>query len=527
MEQYLSRRERGIQSWGDENFIMRRIYTSINMFSSYYANQYSGEPVRDGGAIFNLEFNADGNVMVAATERKSVLVFDANTQKEIFKVPDAHTDSVNCIKFVDARIFATGSDDLTVAMWDLRNMREKLRVLHGHSNWVKNIEYSPKDKLLVSSSFDGSILTWNTASHTEQGLISERVFHVSGLLRCRISPMGDKLVLCTSGGYIMVIHRLDLTTLYDDLSGFRPDVYRLMQVVDQYIPVAAKFDHLFSRRQQRNRVELVTDFTERNDANMILALQIHPNSRCMLTRVSYDENREWTCIHDINEDVANMKRRHPSSTSGRAASASGSGQDGSSTPPTRRISNYNRINGRGGTAAYAQHLHEQPESFPRDIWTAEITVQQRAISPTAYDSVDAISSEVLPLRQAIPASQRHRLARRPFVDPEPKSRKLMYYTAEANVMPTYIKEPGFSADGRIICSPYGNGVRLLGYSADCCDYPIYTTFEEGKKSPRQMVELAHLKEHQDAVLCAKFSPREPLLVTGCAKGDVTWYRPNL
>ncbi|EDW38662.1 GL16662 [Drosophila persimilis] len=103
----------------------------------------------------------------------------------------------------------------------------------------------------------------------------------------------------------------------------------------------------------------------------------------------------------------------------------------------------------------------------------------------------------------------------------------MYYISEANVKPTYIKEPGFSADGRIICSPYDNGVRLLGYSADCSDYPIYTTFEEGKQSPRQMVVLAHLKEHQDAVLCAKFSPREPLLVTGCAKGDVTWYRPNL
>lgn len=100
-------------------------------------------------------------------------------------------------------------------------MKQKLRVLHGHSNWVKNIEYSSKDKLLVTSGFDGSIFTWDIKSHTEQGLISQRVFHASGLMRCRISPAGDKLVFCTSSGYIMIVHDLDLTTLLKDLCGFR------------------------------------------------------------------------------------------------------------------------------------------------------------------------------------------------------------------------------------------------------------------------------------------------------------------
>lgn len=97
MEQYLSRRESGFPHKGDENYVMRRIYSSVGMFNSYHANC---SPLEAGwtGAIFNLEFNAHGNVVVAATERKCVLVFDAVTQQEIFKVPDAHMDSVNCIK---------------------------------------------------------------------------------------------------------------------------------------------------------------------------------------------------------------------------------------------------------------------------------------------------------------------------------------------------------------------------------------------------------------------------------------------
>ncbi|XP_017141311.1 DDB1- and CUL4-associated factor 10 homolog isoform X2 [Drosophila miranda] len=597
MEQYLSRRESGFRSWGDENFVMRRVYTSMNMFNSYHANLRPDEAGRNTGAIFNLEFNADGNVLVAATERKCVLVFDAITQKEIVKVPDAHTDSVNCIKFFDDRLFATGSDDFTVALWDLRNMREKLRVLHGHSNWVKNIEYSSKDKLLVSSGFDGSIFTWDIASHTEQGLISQRVFHASGLMRCRISPTGDKLVLCTSGGYIMIIHHLDLTTLHKDLSGFRPGIYRLMQLGDQYIPQAAKYDHVFSRRQKKNRVELVTDFPEHNDAEMIMALQIHPHCRCMLTRnVSCDEQSEWTCIHDINEEAPTadaeieeevlerkLKRRHPSSTSGRAATVSETApatapegsvsQDGPPTRSTRRIARgglqvfrYNPTAGRGGSAANARHLHERRESFIPDIWAAEVTVQERATRQNRGREANnqAAAASQRQATASLPSSEdtnpersstssggsigvttngttvRVDIGRRlvPFVAMAPElnsndhsimvnAKKLLYYASETNTKPGFIKEPGFSADGRIICSPYGNGVRLLGYSADCCDYPSYKTFEEVKQSPRQLVELARITEHQDVVLCAKFSPREPLLVTGCNSGEVTWYRPNL
>lgn len=94
----MSRRESGFHIHrSDDNSLMRRIYSSMNMFNSYHANCWPTDAGRTG-AIFNLEFNADGNVVVAATERKCVLVFDAITQKEIFKVPDAHTDSVNCIK---------------------------------------------------------------------------------------------------------------------------------------------------------------------------------------------------------------------------------------------------------------------------------------------------------------------------------------------------------------------------------------------------------------------------------------------
>lgn len=125
------------------------------------------------------------------------------------------------IRFIDGRLFATCSDDSTVALWDTRNLKSKVRSLHGHLNWVKNIEYSRKDNLLVTSGFDGSIFTWDINSSTEQGYTYQKVFHTAGLMRCRISPDASKLVICTTGGYLIIVHDLDLSMLAKDLHGFR------------------------------------------------------------------------------------------------------------------------------------------------------------------------------------------------------------------------------------------------------------------------------------------------------------------
>lgn len=118
-------------------------------------------------------------------------------------------------------MFATCSDDSTIALWDTRNLTKKLRSLHGHMNWVKNIEYSSADGLLVTSGFDGSVFTWDVNSYTEQSLVYQKVFNMSGLMRCRIAPDASRMVISTTGGYMIIVHNLNLTTLAADLAGFK------------------------------------------------------------------------------------------------------------------------------------------------------------------------------------------------------------------------------------------------------------------------------------------------------------------
>uniref|UniRef100_A0A1B6LSV5 Uncharacterized protein n=1 Tax=Graphocephala atropunctata TaxID=36148 RepID=A0A1B6LSV5_9HEMI len=298
---WLRQREIGCKpSIGIQDGFMKSLYSNIMPCSTWDYNDSLQHSMP--GGVFNLEFSPDGSLLVAACEKRSILMFDPLSRKLIHAVDDAHFDCVNCVRFLDSRVFATCSDDSTVALWDARNLRSRIRTLQGHSNWVKNIEFSQTDGLLVTSGFDGSIYTWDINSYTEVGFLYKRVFHTNGLMRTRLNPDGSKMIICTTGGYLILIHDLDLKTLREDLEGFKPNMYRLMQLSQTTIPVAASFTHLFSNKRRSNRIEFVTDFPDGDDAEVVSSLQVHPQGWCALSRnISNDENSEWTCIHDIQE----------------------------------------------------------------------------------------------------------------------------------------------------------------------------------------------------------------------------------
>lgn len=257
---------------------------------------------------------------------------------------------------------------------------------------------------------------------------------------------------------------------------------------------------------------------------------------------------------------------------------------------TSSAANANTTNSANNQQQQQQTTNQRAESFIPDIWAAEVTVHERAIrqnrarnsnAVTGYNYVYAISSGVLPAAASVPRNtsvesstahstepstrrgrssfselatssdgsstsssdsppyvpfervrplailpkrKNYQLVRKIFQNPK----KLMYYIQEPNKGKGFIKEPCFSSDGRIICSPYDNGVRLLGYSEICSEYPRH--FQEVhsiKQTPRTLKVLKELTAHDDMVLSTKFSPREPLLVSGCKSGKIVWYHPIL
>ena len=98
---------------------------------------------------------------------------------------------------------------------------------------------------------------------------------------------------------------------------------------------------------------------------------------------------------------------------------------------------------------------------------------------------------------------------------------LTHYIEEPNVGRGFIKEISFNHDGRLVCSPFGFGVRLLGFSDTCaelCDCVPAT--------PVQLYEVTSNISHASVVVTTKFSPTD-CLVTGCLSGKVDFHQPIL
>ncbi|XP_055610490.1 DDB1- and CUL4-associated factor 10 homolog [Uranotaenia lowii] len=560
----LRRRESGFPvRFGDGDAVHRAIYYSLEPKKSWNDQRNACNTCEYGGA-YNLEFSPDGSILVAACEKKTIVLFDPITEKQMCTIKNAHNDSVNCVKFLDNRMFATCSDDSTVALWDTRNLKSKIRSLHGHSNWVKNIEYSKKDCLLVTSGFDGSIFTWDINSYTEHGFVYQKVFYTPGLMRCRLVPDENRLVICTTGGYLIIIHNLNLASLAKDLRGFRPNLYRLMQLRHQFIPNAARYDHAFSRKQKYNRVELVTDFPEGNDAEVISSLQIHPQGWCALSRnMSYDESSEWSCVHDIQElttedeemdsdsdedgngNNGSEHRNQDSSTAGEGGGGGGGGgaaEGGGSAAAAAAAALVNAAVGEptvpepnrlgAPPAAAAGVINAEFPTPNSDIWAAEVSLRNRNLRAENTRSLNmtnvyGITSGLVPLS---PAEHQQRFQQTITVNVN----RMLYYIEEPNKGKGFIKEPCFSADGRIICSPHGCGIRLLAFNERCNELPFITdrsgggpVDQQGPIQPKPLYEIKTKHCHSDVVVSSKFSPKFPLLVSGCLRGKIVWHQPVL
>ncbi len=117
-----------------------------------------------GNSINALAMNNSGSRLVMGDKSGNLIVVDLKTGKRLSQVK-GHTTRILDVNYSpDNSQIASSSFDGTIRIWNAKKLSENPVIITEHESWVFAIAFSPDGKTLVSSSEKGEIYYWATST---------------------------------------------------------------------------------------------------------------------------------------------------------------------------------------------------------------------------------------------------------------------------------------------------------------------------------------------------------------------------
>lgn len=116
-------------------------------------------------AVRDVEFSSDGRALFSASRDKSIILSDFETGKFKRFYDNAHAEPIYTLTVIDENLIATGDDEGTIKLWDLRNRgSDPVFSIKEVEDYISRIITNNQKRLLVCTSGDGLMTTLNIAS---------------------------------------------------------------------------------------------------------------------------------------------------------------------------------------------------------------------------------------------------------------------------------------------------------------------------------------------------------------------------
>jgi coatomer subunit beta' len=105
--------------------------------------------------------------IVVGADDMQIRVYNYNTLEKV-KQFEAHSDFIRCLAVHPTQPFVlSSSDDMTIKLWDWEKGWQCAQVFEGHSHYVMQVAFNPKDtNTFASASLDRTIKVWGLGSTT-------------------------------------------------------------------------------------------------------------------------------------------------------------------------------------------------------------------------------------------------------------------------------------------------------------------------------------------------------------------------
>ncbi|GFR46714.1 hypothetical protein Agub_g8337 [Astrephomene gubernaculifera] len=117
--------------------------------------------------VRSAKFVARKQWVITGADDMFIRVYNYNTMDKV-KTFEAHTDYIRCIAISPTMPYIlTSSDDMLIKLWDWEKGWNCVQVFEGHSHYVMQVSFNPKDtNTFASASLDRTIKVWSLGQPT-------------------------------------------------------------------------------------------------------------------------------------------------------------------------------------------------------------------------------------------------------------------------------------------------------------------------------------------------------------------------
>ncbi|KAJ3452488.1 wd repeat-containing protein [Anaeramoeba flamelloides] len=112
-------------------------------------------------SVRTINFRNDGSMFASGSDDTTIIVWDLLAQRGLFKLR-SHRNVITKILFTSKNHLVSSSKDKTVKVWDL-NTQNCISTLVGHKDEVSSCTFDQKDQLIITGSKDQLVRVWSLA----------------------------------------------------------------------------------------------------------------------------------------------------------------------------------------------------------------------------------------------------------------------------------------------------------------------------------------------------------------------------
>lgn len=163
----------GLYSLEKQEFLIKKVLTNLvncsyfydhntvivgGNFSDLYRFDITEGVIKDripvSAYVNALDYNRNRKVFACAMDDLKIQIVSENNQDSSIFL-EGHEDYNFCVKFLDDNLLATGGQDITTRIWDIRNPNKELVVIPGKARGISAFEYLPEQKTLFALEVSG------------------------------------------------------------------------------------------------------------------------------------------------------------------------------------------------------------------------------------------------------------------------------------------------------------------------------------------------------------------------------------